>query len=105
MAKTNTTVASSNNASREELINMLLTGTHQNPNGGGRTISEWVQDKVTDAAATAFDGASKIGGAFTAAFSNAKQTYNLERNFRAAELQVKARRTAERYAERLEQLM
>lgn len=104
MAKTNT-AASSNNASREELINMLLTGTHQNPNGGGRTIGEWVQDKVTDAAATAFDGASKIGGAFTAAFSNAKQTYNLERNFRAAELQVKARRTAERYAERLEQLM
>lgn len=104
MARTNNTSSSSNdNAQREALLNILLNGVNSAPKQE-RTLGEWIEDTATNAASTTFDMSARIGGSLMESFENAKQAYKLERNFRAAERQVKANRTVERYLERLSKL-
>ena len=98
------TVSASDKARREELINGLL-GTQKTEQPVGPTIGERIMQVTTDSAATSLDTAAAVAGALTGAWGNAQQVYKLEANFRAAERQVRARRIAERYADRLAKLV
>jgi hypothetical protein len=87
-------------SSRDQLIANLLNGSAPQQEQG-RSFGEWLEDVATDAAATTLSGTAKVGGALMSAVDNAKQSFKLERNFRSAEISVKAQRQAERYADRL----
>lgn len=97
MAKTTAaTPAVTADQTREELLNMLMNGT-QSKGYGLITLA-------SNLAARSMDTAAVIGGALTGAWGNAKQRFQMEANFRAAERQVAARKVAEDYLTRLEAL-
>ena len=98
MAKTTTSVQHSN----DDLIAMLLGNTQQQVSGP--TAGEQLRLMAANAAASSLKTTAIIAGAFTGAMGNAQQAFTLEKNFRTAERQLKAKRMAEAYVSRLQAL-
>ena len=97
MAKTiaqTSSTSSSDNAARDQLVAILLSNTQ-------KTEGSPIRETIADVAASSLNTAAVIAGAFTGAYGNAKQSFKLEANFRAAEREVGAVKMAQRYADRL----
>ena len=84
------------NTQRDAIINALLAGQQDEQSAG-----DTVRELLTDAVASSLDTSAAIAGALTGAWSNAKQVFALEQNFRAAERSARAKVIASRYADRL----
>lgn len=106
MARTNNTVSLSaaDQLNRQALRDILLNGVNKQESDD-QTVGEWINDKASDAAATVFDTTSRVAAAGFSAFSNARQAFKLEKNFRDAERNVKIERMVDRYEARLAKLL
>ena len=105
MARNTNNTASTNATAdkHEELVQLLLTGIANKSDKP--TLGERIDLVATNIAAYSLKRGAKIAGAMNGAWQNAVQSYELERNYRAAEVQVSARREAEQYAKRHQALM
>lgn len=92
MAKT---IAQQSSTQRQELVAILL-GTQQQ-----RTAGESIRTVASNLAASSFETTAIIAGALVGAAGNAAQSFEMERNYRAAERQVTRVKLAEHYADRL----